>query len=428
MNITDSGVEGLCVSSAHEREDSDSKLGLRRSFQKFCSHGSSITISGIQMALENLTNLKMWDMATVQSLAKIHNENYLSKFSEIPKYSLNKLEVSPHEDYIPKTLGLVVSMCPSVVEVKISTSERLTNGDLLSLLSLENLCILNIGGYLGCGGRVTFAGGVTPILKTFGNSLKSLSLSSLSKVNIRIIAELCPNLHFLSLNSNFSYSTAKLEEECTNIELPILKQLEKLSLRAIDSKSTIPRENLILLLSSPSLVRIDIERCCSLDNDVLKEVARVQQFQNLEYLEISVCHNVTEDGMDVFLNTENPLKKMAIYFCRQLRKSDIDCWEDHASLNNWQIVFSHEEYNSYCHDEFFEDEEEYEDDEDDDEDDYEDDEDEEFQLDDEELYFPDDYTKNYFLGNAEYFKEFMREGITDSEVWDEFTDGDDEDY
>jgi hypothetical protein len=97
-------------------------------------------------------------------------------------------------------------------------------------------------------------------------------------------------------------------------------------------------------------------------------------------------------------------------------------------LNNWQIVFSHEEYNPYFHDEFFEDEEEYEDDEDDDEDDYEDDEDEEFQLDDEELYFPDDYTKNYFLGNAEYFKEFMREGITDSEVWDEFTDGDDEDY
>ena len=43
---------------------------------------------------------------------------------------------------------------------------------------------------------------------------------------LRIIAELCPNLHFLSLNSNFSYSTAKLEEECTNIELPILKQLE----------------------------------------------------------------------------------------------------------------------------------------------------------------------------------------------------------
>ncbi len=79
-----------------------------------------------------------------------------------------------------------MSVCPSVVEVEINTFDGLKDADILTLLSPKNLCSLNIGGYLGgissvnilgrarypmiCyySGRVTFVGGVTPILKTNG--------------------------------------------------------------------------------------------------------------------------------------------------------------------------------------------------------------------------------------------------------------------
>lgn len=374
------------------------------------------------MALENLPNLKVWDMATVQTLAKIHHEK-LDVFLEIPKYSLSKLEVCSL-DYVPKTLRLVVSMCPSVTQVEINASERLTDGDLLSLLSLKNLSNLSISGDLRRGASITFAGGVTPILKAFGNSsLQSLSLYFLNKVNIRVISELCPNLHILSLKNNFSYSTAKLEEKRTNMELPILKQLEELSLCALDSKSTIPRENLILLLSAPSLVQVDIERCCSLDDDVLQEVARIQKFRNLEYLEVSLCHNVTEEGMDVFLNTENPLKKIAIYFCRQLSKSDIECWEDHASMNNWQILFSHEEM-SYAFEDFFEDEEDYGED-DEEEDDEEEDKEEDKEEDGDFFGYGNEY--NFFIQNSDFLKELIAIGTHGCEDWEEFLDDEDDD-
>jgi hypothetical protein len=47
---------------------------------------------------------------------------------------------SAYDDvYIPKTLGFVVSLCPSVIQVEINSYKGLTDSDLLDLLSLKNL-------------------------------------------------------------------------------------------------------------------------------------------------------------------------------------------------------------------------------------------------------------------------------------------------
>ncbi len=132
---------------------------------------------------------------------------------------------------------------------------------------------------------------MTPILEAFGNSsLKELSLKDLRDVNIQVIIQLCPNLQFLDLLDDFSYFTAKLDEEWVMTEPQVLKQLETLRLVG----RGIQREHLILLLSSPLLVKITIAKCSTFDDDILQKVAGIQKFHNLEKLHVSDCHNVTE--------------------------------------------------------------------------------------------------------------------------------------
>jgi hypothetical protein len=339
-NITDIGVKGLCVSTAHNLGREDEKLGLHKSLLKLDSSGTQITNAGIQLGLETFRSLKVWDMATVQVLAEIHTEDFLNRSLEIPKYSLMNLKIASRCDYILKTLGLVLSLCPFVIEVEIHIVRGLTDSDLLSLLSLEKLRKLKLNGCERVDSYITFGGGVTPILEAFGNSsLKKLSLAFLRDVNIQVIAQLCPNLDLLDLFDNLSYSTAKLDEEWVKIESLVLKQLEKLSLFAGFSRPiSIPHEHFVLLLSAPSLTDIYIDGCCTLNDDVLQEVARVHIFQRLESLEVKECHNVTEKGIDVFMNALNPLKKIALHMCRQVKESNVDHWVKQAKMNNWQIL------------------------------------------------------------------------------------------
>jgi hypothetical protein len=337
-NISDTGVKWLCVSTAQNPGREDGKLGLQKSLLKLGSSGTKISNAGIFLGLETFRSLKVWDIVTVKILAEIHKD-FLNRSQEIPKYSLMNLKLAS-DICDTKTFGLVLSLCPLVIEVDINIVRGLTDSDILCLLSLEKLRKLKLGGSIdGCSSYVTFGGGVTPILKAFGNSsLKTLSLSNLCDVNIQVIAQLCPNLHSLDLCNNSSYSTAKLDEEWGKIESQVFKQLEKLSLSVGNSSISIPREHFILLLSAPSLVDIDIAGCSMLNDDVLQEVVRVQKFHHLESLEVKKCHNVTEKGIDVFMNDQNPLKKIALRWCRQVTKSNVDYWKEQAKMNNWQIL------------------------------------------------------------------------------------------
>ena len=336
--ITDIGVKGLCDGATRNLGSGGDGLGLPKSLLKLGSMGTSITHAGIQIILENFHSLQVFYMATVQNLTEIHKEVFLNQKLEIPKYSLICLEITPYEAYIPKSLGFVVSLCPSVTEVEINSYEGLTDSDLLDLLSLKNLRNFKMSGDYPSIGKVTFGGGVTPILKAFGNSsLKKLSLAFLRDVNILVITQLCPNLHSLDLIDNLNYFTAKLVEEWVKTEPTepqVLKQLEKLRLFG----SGIPREHLILLLSSPLLVEITFVRCSTLDDDILQKVARIQTFSNLEELRIFGCHTVTEKGIDIFMNAQNPLKDILIHRCVEISKSNVECWERQAKKNNWQLL------------------------------------------------------------------------------------------
>jgi hypothetical protein len=126
----------------------DDKLGMQKSLHKsrlkLNSSRTKITNAGIQLGLETFRSLKVWDIVTVQILAEIHEEDFLNRSPEIPKYSLMKLTLAYSDIYEPKNFGLVLSLCPFVIDVEINIIKGLTDSDLLSLLSLEKLCKLKL--------------------------------------------------------------------------------------------------------------------------------------------------------------------------------------------------------------------------------------------------------------------------------------------
>ena len=197
--VPDAGIKGLCV-SVNASGMEDQKLGQCKSIEILLFIGfTKITRIGIQTALKNLPFLKTieinydesnqdQDFIPVQIIAAMHQ-----RFSNLNrrKYSLNSLFLNImnfDEDaplpYISGSLGLVASVCPSVTSVTIELITGLTNSDLLGLLSLENVTKLDISGYVRGSNvnnhtphMVPFEGGVSPLLKGFGSSLKVLQLS-----------------------------------------------------------------------------------------------------------------------------------------------------------------------------------------------------------------------------------------------------------
>ncbi len=132
------------------------------------------------------------------------------------------------------------------------------------------------------------------------------------------------------LFENSYHFTAKFERGWVETEPEILMHLEKFTL----SGDCIPREHLISLLSSPTLVEIDIKGFISLNDNILHIVARIHKFNSLKQLNICRCHIVTEKGIDLFMNANNSLLRRP-RFIGVLWKVIFECWEKLAKEKNW---------------------------------------------------------------------------------------------
>jgi len=200
--------------------------------------------------------------------------------------------------------------------------------DLLSLLSLKTLRVLIIRyhprikvterGELGIFGRdLTFDGGVFPVLKKFGNSITKLSLEGLFlNVDIPGIIKLCPNVQTLSFWCEHYQTPSSIEQArntLNNMKQPVLKKLEKLYLSSWESDhNDISPEHLLVLLSSSSLLFVEIIGYRILTDEILQRAADLHSFRNLEYLSIYFCSSVTKKGVDVFMQEMNPLKQICL--------------------------------------------------------------------------------------------------------------------
>jgi hypothetical protein len=370
--ITDSGIQGLCVSVNHLGKE-DQSLGQCKSIESLFIKGTKITKKGIQTALINLPFLRQL-MTTgncdaiavavlVQFLAEIHQPDLnLKQLKDIRKYSLESLSLGDwlHYDgtrfsipYTSGSLGLVASLCPSVTSVDITLITGLTDSDLLGLLSLANLNELIISN--NANATVTFEGGVVPLLKGFGISLKVLVLSILQDVKIRAIIEFCPKLQSLTLHCN-AYS-AKDDTEPYHFErcrmkrnTPlVLNYLEKLCVNypiEYDSEENkISSEDLLSLFSSPSLIGIDIFLCNNLTDNIFERASEIHQFLCLEKLSLFDCHSLTRRGIEVVMNNKTPLKTIDIFDCDNITDYDIALLISNARSEKWELSVGYDAEN-----------------------------------------------------------------------------------
>ena len=346
--MTDAGIQGLCLSIDDLGKQCE-RLGQCKLIQKLMISYTKVTKKGIQMALENLPTLKVFECcSSVQALAEMHLSAYEHYLPDIPKYSLIDLHCTNESfdtPYRSGSLGLAASLCASVIRVRIVTQEGLSDIDLLGLLALENLRELSLGGGEEC--QITFDGGVAPILEGLGKSLTSLTLAELPCVNIRAITEYCPNLRFLFLVMNHSYSLAWPEEErkpftSKPIKIdPELKKLESLHLVCVShlwSTSVIPSESFPSLLSSPELVHLYVKDCVTLTDEILQKAALLHQFENLKHLELEQCNSVTKQGIDSLMNENNPLKVIKLWECRSITRQNVFDWNKMTKKKKWKVL------------------------------------------------------------------------------------------
>lgn len=345
--ITDAGIEGLCVSTDKFGRE-DQMLGQCKLIQKLIMKETRVTKKGIQMALVNLSALKIiqYDSApsVVQILAAMHQAAFKLKQPDVSSYSLTELNCrhdSLGSPFVCGSLVLVTSLCPAVIKVNIETQHGLSDVDFLGLLSLKSLRELKIvRGTTGC--QITFDGGLAPLLEAQGHSLYSLELVNLHDIDLGTTIKLCPNLCHLSLWWNM-FKPIVDEQTLPNPVKPILKSLVSLNLVDIFSPGTsgegaIASEHLFSLLSSPSLMHLTVGGCEALTDQVFRNTAKLHDFQKLEYLDICDCPNVTRRGIDFLMSENNPLK-MIKYVSRNkpMRKRDVNEWKENAASNNWKL-------------------------------------------------------------------------------------------
>jgi hypothetical protein len=260
------------------------------------------------LRIERINGRWRWDQVLGYRTTRLKNRAQVGSITGPLLYSFVdlKLKEKYSSPYTWGSLKMVLSLCPSLLKVHITTIAGLRNADLLSLISVERLCeLIN----KGCEDsiEVTFDDGVTPLLEAKGRNLKVLKLQDLDiPININTICELCPNLDVLAVTGNRNFNPSRPKR--IKLDIPKLKNLVKLSLgsycdsfRGPNPNSCIPSENLAFLLLSPLLVKIDIRNCDTLTDDVLLTAVQSNPFLHLEELVLRGCDSITNRSVNVFM-------------------------------------------------------------------------------------------------------------------------------
>ncbi len=350
--VSDVGIKGLCATIFDELGMEIQTLGQCKSIHTLKIRKTRVTKKGIQLALENLPALRVFEFDfPVQVLAELHEECNFPNYQLVSLLSADGYERSPCIPYKSGSLGRVASLSTSLNEVHIATMPGLTDQELLGLLQLKSLCELVISGETnGIDREITFDGGIVPILKAFGNSLTLFSLDEVYglRVNIRAIVEYCPKLEFLKLDDTGEYITAPLDVE-RNSSKRMKKDLTLKNLKVLelccdsDGDYDISAEGLDMLLSSPALVKLSLDLCATVDDSIVRKAFDLHQFRNLQSLRVSHCHAVTGQAIYMLISEKNYLTKIEIDGCELLTKDFAEELVMFTSQNSWDVDITHYE-------------------------------------------------------------------------------------
>jgi hypothetical protein len=309
------------------------------------------------MALENLPAMKYLEhQLTFEVLVELTQMMLDKKLEHVPSFQLSILRApysylqfkyGERRPYRNRSLELVISLCPSIVKLELNLDKGFMDAELLCLISLEMLRELIINRRREDEIDITFDGGVVPVLKVIGRSLENLNLSCFDAVNLWIVVDFCPNLISLTicrylLRSNyFTLRSHKSRERAVckrdNVNQFVLRELENLKL---DCGYNVPSDILLFLLSSPTLVKIDIRTCDTLTDDIFLIAFKLHQFQNLSMLLLRSCSSVTYQVIDMLMIGGNPVFFISTQDCQNMTEEDVSNWKMKIRHTNWKIQWS----------------------------------------------------------------------------------------
>jgi hypothetical protein len=191
-------------------------------------------------------------------------------------------------------------------------------------------------------------GGLIPLLQVHGPTLEKLYLPLMEVTNeeVDLIIECCPNIRrlLLAIESRRNletpepvvdgvYSSLRYSKEV----IP-LRMLEEIILSSADYSSpfAISRKLLLLLLFSPSLTLISICDCITLDDQIIEEACTRNSFKYLTKLRLYGCSNVSQKGIDFFMNETNPLAEISLLDCGNV---NLERMKTMAQEKHWNQVY-----------------------------------------------------------------------------------------
>jgi bacterioferritin-associated ferredoxin len=127
----------------------------------------------------------------------------------------------------------------------------------------------------------------------------------------------------------------------------VLRNLEKLWVCDSDDdeveEANISSQDLLSLLSSPSLIDITIFKCDNLTDYIFERASEIHQFLSLEKLTVCHCQYVTHKSIDVVMNKKTPLSKIYIGSCDNITDDDIDLLISNARSEKWELSVGYNE-------------------------------------------------------------------------------------
>ena len=342
--MTDNGIVALCGGVTEEgKKRLQGNIGQCKSIRKLMIDCTEITQSGVQVALRNLPDLETLQSEFLgQALAEMHRTQ--RPFS---KYVLTALLFGSPFLYPPFRNGylrLAAPICPLVTKVVLNIygGDPITNEELLALIELEKLRELDMKIFYDLSTdsrsnlRFTFNGGIVPVLKAHGSSLRTVKFrGNAFEVDLFLLMESCPNLRNMHLDCGF---TSMRGEEPTmwkrvKSDQHVLNRLEKLYIL-----DTIASDNLIFLLSAaPALTDLSIFSCPSLTDEILQHIHEFNLLPCLRKLWLTSCDSVSKEGIDLFMNEENILEEIHLFFCQSITQKNVKEWQEKAKKNNWKL-------------------------------------------------------------------------------------------
>ena len=303
-----------------------------------------MTELGVHLAIQHLPKLKFLKCNTsLQVVAQmsrqgasapsLHHPADESMARCLPLMNLEGLSSSSESPYMRGGLTAAIQFCPFVVEVALFHIDGILDEELRALLNLKNLRFLILEDMKS----ITFKEGLLPIMQKFGAKyLEEMRLVAMNEIDVSAIAKHCSNLRSLTLlNSRYVKHSLPQFSKCLH-QLINLEHLE-VGRRFWPVEAPMASDLSILLLSSPSLVLLEITEINELSDEVIERAAVLHGFPKLEKLMLEKCPNVSENSIDLLLNSNAPIKKIVLHSCHKVKPKESKRWSKMARDKNWEL-------------------------------------------------------------------------------------------